>query len=438
MKQKLKIIFILFVITISGSFAQNIEKKQKIDENRKISSATKSQEFSVELSGETNTISADLKWLPILTNKCIGRSHISPNQDFIKELKKNKTIEKQNATLNKNGMNENSVNFVTPVVGNNFLGNTNNNNSPMDNSIAISNNGWIVSVANATIKFCNTTGTTTYVNDIPTFFNDNTITNVCDPVALYDAGSDRFIFFAQECAANSSNSYILICFSKTNNPNDGFWKYKVTGNPLNNNTWFDYPKLAVSTNELYISGNLFTNSVPGTFNQSVLYQIPKANGYNGVSLPWQLWSNIAGSPFTLLPVSHGQGQSYGPGCYLISTSAEGASTINLYDLTDDMSATNEQLNYYSISTTAYTPAGDAAQLGTNCLLDNGACRALSGFYLNGTVHFVFHSDFGGAWNGINYNRLNISTLSNQSSLFGITVNVTDVAGLLHPFTVCVT
>jgi hypothetical protein len=402
------------------SIAQNIEKKPKIDENRKISSATKSQEFSVELSGETNTISADLKWLPILTNKCIGRSHISPNQDFIKELKKNKTIEKQNATLNKNGMSENSVNFVTPVVGNNFLGNTNNNNSPMDNSIAISNNGWIVSVANTTIKFCNTTGTTTYVNDIPTFFNDNTITNVCDPVALYDAGSDRFIFFAQECAANSSNSYILICFSKTNNPNDGFWKYKVTGNPLNNNTWFDYPKLAVSTNELYISGNLYTNSDPGTFNQSVLYQIPKANGYNGGSLPWQVWSNIAGSPFTLLPVSHGQGQSYGPGCYLISTSAGGASTINLYDLTDDMSATNEQLNYYSISTTAYTPAGDAAQLGTNCLLDNGACRALSGFYLNGTVHFVFHSDFGGAWNGINYNRLNISTLSNQSSLFGIT------------------
>jgi hypothetical protein len=44
---------------------------------------------------------------------------------------------------------------------------------------------------------------------------------------------------------------------------------------------------------------------------------------------------------------------------------------------------------------------------------------LSGFYLNGLVHFVFHSDIGGTWNGINYNRLNVNSLTNQSSTYGL-------------------
>ena len=35
------------------------------------------------------------------------------------------------------------------------------------------------------------------------------------------------------------------------------------------------------------------------------------------------------------------------------------------------------------------------------------------------IHFVFHSDIGGGWNGINYNRLNVSALTNTSSTFGL-------------------
>ena len=408
----------IFICAISFHlFAQNIQKPI-IDASTKLGSAIKSQEFILQRVGETNTISSDLKWLPTLTNKCIGRQHRIPDQELIEKMKHEKTLLKQSAPLNKGNASENSMLSVSPVVGTNFLGNVNNGNSPLDNSIAISDGGWIVSVANTTIEFYNTSGVNTYYNTIPNFFNDNTITNTCDPVVIYDSGADRFIFFAQECAGNSANSFLLICFSKTNNPNDGWWSYKLTGNPLNNNTWFDYPKLAVSTNELYISGNLFSNGTSGTFNQSILYQIEKTNGYAGGSINWQYWSGITGNPFTLLPVSSGHAQNYGPGCYLVSTTAGGASTINFYDLTDDMSAANEQLNYYSVPTGSYAPSGDASQSGTSCLLDNGDCRAMSGFYLNGIIHFVFHSDIGGGWNGINYNRLNVSSKTNQSSTFG--------------------
>jgi hypothetical protein len=184
-----------------------------------------------------------------------------------------------------------------------------------------------------------------------------------------------------------------------------------------NSTWFDYPKLAVSDNELYITGNSFNDI--GEFQESLLFQIEKNNGFIGASLNWQYWHNISGSPFTLLPVSYGQQGNYGPGCYLVATKAEGASIIHLYDLTDDMSSASEQLNHYTISTTSYSPAANGSQLGTSTLLDNGDCRTLSGFYLNGIIHFVFHSDYTGGYNGINYNRLDVTAQTNTSSKFGL-------------------
>jgi hypothetical protein len=382
-----------------------------------VSQGTKSPQYTAQLLGEIKPVSVDLKWKPILVNKCV--KHHTENDELLEQIKSQKMLAKNSAAFKTNETeNSAAAAAVTPVVGSNFLGNTNTGNSPLDNSIAISNGGKIVSVANNSIEFYNTSGTMTFTNTIDGFFNDPTITNVCDPVVIYDSGSDKFIFFAQECSGASSNSNLLVCFSQTNDPNGNWWNYKLTGNPVSNNTWFDYPKIAVSTNELYITGNSFSNS--GTFQEALLYQIEKNNGFIGASLNWQYWHNITSSPFTLLPVSNGQQGNYGPGCYLVATDGSGASTIDLYDLTDDMSASNEQLNHYSISTTSYSPAADGNQLGTTRKLDNGDCRALSGFYLNGIIHFVFHSDYSGGYNGINYNRLNVSTQTNTSSTFGLT------------------
>ncbi len=414
MKTKLPFTIWLIIFGLS-TFAQ--EQKIKLDESKKLGTATKSQIFTIQCLGEINTPTVDLKWRPILTTKCVEREPKVPNYERIEKLKEEKLKLKQQQTRKSNNS-EISAQSTTPLIGTNYLGNTNNGYTPMDNSIAISDGGIIVSVANTSIEIDGISGNSLYYNDIPTFFNDPNITNTCDPVILYDKFADRFIFFFQECAGNSANSFLCICFSKTNNPaTGGWWKYKLTGNPLNDNSWFDYPKMAISNNELYITGNLFGNN-NGPFNQALLYQIQKAAGYTGGTLNWQYWNNITGTPSTLLPVGSGQGLSYGPGCYLVSTSSSGSSSINLYDLTDDITG-SPALNHYSVSTTAYTPAGNSSQLGTSCLLDNGDCRALSGFYLNGIIHFVFHSDIGSGWNGVNYNRLTVSSQTNQSSMFGL-------------------
>jgi hypothetical protein len=264
-----------------------------------ITQATKSPQYTVTVAREIKPISLDLKWKPLLNNRCI--KHHSKNDLGLQQIKNQKMMLKQNEKLNTPETEITSAAAaVTPVVGSNFLGNTNTGNSPMDNSVAISNGGKIISVANNSIEFYNTNGTMTFTNTIDGFFNDPTITNVCDPVVIYDSGADKFIFFAQECSGNSSNSNILVCFSQTNDPNGNWWNYKFSGNPANNNTWFDYPKIAVSTNELYVTGNSFSNS--SIFEESLLYQIEKNNGYTGGTINWQYWNNITSSPFNLLPV----------------------------------------------------------------------------------------------------------------------------------------
>lgn len=412
---------ISILLLATGSFFNLNAQHQKLSVSDKYpitGKATKSEVLSAEFLGKLSPVSVDLNWLPLLTNKAILHHSKVPDAELLALKAKKQALRKQH-DFKSNQTDDGSPDaMITPVVGSNFNGNPNTGSSPMDNSLAISNGGKIVSVSNNSIEFYSSLGVKTFSNSIDGFFNDPTIINVCDPLVIYDSGADKFIFFAQECSGSSSNSKILICFSETNDPAGNWWKYKLTGNPAGNNTWFDYPKMAVSNNELYITGNSFDNS--SNYVESIIYQIPKAPGFAGGTLDFQYWNNISGSPFTILPVSYGQAGNYGPGCYFVSTFSSGASSINLYEITDDMSSSSEQLNHFTVSTTTYSAAANAEQSGTTTLLDNGDCRALSGFYLDGFVHFVFHSDFGSGYNGVNYNRLNLTTLSNTSKMFGLT------------------
>ena len=304
----------------------------------------------------------------------------------------------------------------SPQIGNNFAGNIFNGMTPPDNSMAISNGGIVVTVNNSTLEYYSTGGTQLFSSSFANFFNDPTLTGaIYDPVVLYDSGSDRF-FMAVLHGSTSSLSKVILCFSKTNNPSDGWWYYKLTGNPLNNSCWFDYPKIGVSNNEVYVTGNLFSDA--SVYNQSVIYQVTKAGGYNGTSISWQYWYNISNSPFTMGPASYGQQGNYGPGIYLVATN-ENAASDNYYflDLTDDLTG-SPSLNVSSI-TASFSVAGNAIQNGTSTVLNTGDTRGLSAFYLPGMVHFVFNSEVYTNYSGINYNRITVSSLTNWNSTFGL-------------------
>lgn len=409
------IVFVLsFLVT---GITQGQEKKLSPTMNYNLveqNAAQKSAPLTTNLFKEITHNESANKWA-ISVKSTFSRKHYS--QDII-DIKESKIQDKINS-YNENEELPKSAMTVNPTIGTNFEANWTINGTPPDNSMAISNGGYIVTANNDGIEYYNASGSFLYFDFWSDFFNDNTLTaTLYDPKVIYDSGSDRFVMVVLH-GSTASTSKVIVCFSKTNNPQNGWWVYKLTGNPLNNNCWFDYPSLGVSNNEIYVTGNLFVTN--GSFNQAIVYQIPKAAGYAGNNINWQYWSNLSSTPYvatTLVPASNGHQGNYGPGIYLVSNKSGGDNKIRLWDLTDDMSG-SPVLNSYTINTTAYSPSPDASQLGTTDKLDNGDCRIQNAFYLNGIVHFVFHSDIGSGWNGINYNRLTVSNSTNQSSTFGL-------------------
>lgn len=414
--KKFYFFLLIFLLPAGISLAQHAKADMSaMDKMYNPTSSSQSQIFSITCKGFVNTPTADLKWRAIINPAPIY--HSTEKNEEVKRLKAERMQQKL-ASLNlKSSYEENSSSGAIPQIGANFVGNHCNGSSPLDNSVAISNGGIIISVTNTIIFYTNSQGVNNYYNDLISFINDPEIQGVCDPVVIYDGSADRFVFFCQVSPLSSATSKLLIFFSKTSNPSDGWWYYKLTGNPLNDASAFDYPKLAYSNNELYITGNLFFDA-SGKFNQAVIYQITKAGGYSGGNINYAVWSNIDGAPFTICPVSYGQQGSYGPGCYLVATSSSDDNTVKLYNLTDDLSTNNAQLKYYSIGTNAYTVAPNALQMGTNTKLNTNDARTLGGFYLNKMIHFVFNSMYINNYCGINYNRLDLNTGTNTSVVFG--------------------
>jgi hypothetical protein len=333
----------------------------------------------------------------------------------IEILKAKKTDEKLKDTIKEQGkVITNISNNIT--VAKNFQGNIFNGGAPPDNTIAISNNGNIVSVINCNVAYYNYNGNQLWTGSFWELFNDPTLTElIFDPIVLYDSQQDRFVMIAIH-GFTSATSKLIISFSKTNNPTDGWWTYKLTGNPLNNSCWLDYPKLGISNNEIFVTGNLFNDN--SGFSESVIYQIGKKNGYNGSNLNWSIWSDISGSPIIVIPVSYGQQGNYGPGLYFVNQSPASGNAVELYEITDSLNG-NPQLTRNTIFKSDYEPSGNAFQLGTSVKLITGDCRILNAFYLDGIIHYVFQSDYQNTnYTGINYNRLNVSSLTNLSYSFG--------------------
>ena len=95
-----------------------------------------------------------------------------------------------------------------------------------------------------------------------------------------------------------------------------------------------------------------------------------------------------------------------------SNPAGGTNTMRVWDLTNDLSA-NPQFNSYTTTVPAFSPAANASQMGSQDLLDNGDCRVMNAFYLNGKLHYVHAMDIGGSWNGIRYGRVDVATMQTQ-------------------------
>lgn len=170
---------------------------------------------------------------------------------------------------------------------------------PNDNTLAISNDGILLSAINSLVYAYDTKNDTNLFEgfSIPLaqFAPPMGVGNFFyDPKLQYDPEADRFIltFLANN---RPENSRVLFAFSSTNDPRDEWYSYWLPGNPLDNNRWTDFPCLATTKDEVIYTANLI---VPDTswqagFDGSIIWQIDKHAGYNGDSiLPARLWHDV--------------------------------------------------------------------------------------------------------------------------------------------------
>lgn len=378
---------------------------------RKVAIHAGSSNLTSACAGTINPRLMEDDWNVVLKNFSAFNHTASIPLDAFKALKREANDLRE---LNNGKVNANDQRYITeqPLIGRNFRGNIRGSGVPMDNSMAISRNGFIVSAINSNVIFSGPDGKVTLTKGFPDFFKLlNLGTRMYDPRVIYDVEQNKFIFMVLH-GSEPSNTFLCIAFSRTEDPNGEWNYYKVDGNPSGDDRWFDYPNIAISKNDFYITGLM--RDTPGDWQYSVLYQIDKNDGFLGKPLTWKYYNDLKdadGLPsFNLVPTPSGWDYLIGPGMYFVSNKPNGGDTYNLYYTTGSI---NENPSLVSLQTTGLltTLAPDGRQKNTNNVLNTFDSRIWSAMYLNGAIHMGSHVNTPNGDVGLFYGRMSVSDLT---------------------------
>jgi hypothetical protein len=308
--------------------------------------------------------------------------------------------------------------------------------TPNDNNVAVNNDTMVVSVMNTYIRVYNTDGKLLKNWGLEFFPKDPKATKPgsgvgnldrsYDPKIVFDPASNRFIIVFLE-GSTSADTRIIVSFSKTNNPLDGWNVYQINGNPFGGAYWTDYPMIAINNEDLFITGNILKDNTDWKvgFTQSLIWQLPKSNGYNGDTLVFNLWSNILheGKPiWNICPVQ----DAYQPGeegLYFLSVRPSDISndTVFLHRISHNYSHGNPSYSYKILkSDKKYGVPPTAPQKQAGFMLQTNDARVLGAYYVNNKIQFVQTSS--NSVNGRSSVYHGIIQFPNQANP-GITANI---------------
>ena len=377
--------------------------------------AIRSSLLELPLKETINIPSVDLRWKSILLPVPGQQVHEpkAPNDEEIKRLKAQKLrdkLKKEPGFAPAQQSSSTDQTSIPPVsIGRNFQGNTYNYWYPGDNHLAVSDVGYIVSVANGSVIYQDLNGTLLYQQSLNEIVSLDTDHHAFDPVVIYDPEENRFIIVI--LSLNNDGLYdseIHVLFSVSSNPLDGWYHYIFPGDYFSNGYWADYPKISLSQNEFMLTVNLFDTN--RSFQEALLLQMNKLEGYAGNTLHYIPWHNFSDSPFTLVPVTHGLQTDYGTPSYFVASWSGYGNYIKIYELNGTITQ-SPTITYRSIRTPYYSVGADGPQLGTSVLVDVGNCKIQSAIKVGDIIHYVFSSERNNGWVGINYHRLNVNNWS---------------------------
>jgi hypothetical protein len=320
----------------------------------------------------------------------------------------------------------------SPIVARNFVADSN-SGIPPDNYMAISRGYKAVSVINQIIAVHDAnTGAYLYRKGLATFSSAIGLTGVnnyrFDPKIVYDPDADRFICVLLN-GVNQYN-YIVMGFSQTNDP-AGVWHfYAMYGNYAGDTTWFDYPAIAMTKNEFFLTGNKikFDSSWQAGFKETLIYQVRKSDGYSGATtLTYQIWDSISynGRNIRCLhPVNPGDALA-GPEQFFLSNRNFDIlnDTVFLVRVPDTIGSGATTLNITPvISSISYGVPPDAREVDTNLALATNDGRILGGYIRGDEIQFVSASVYApygssGVYHGVMRNVHSTPTL--QGRIFAI-------------------
>lgn len=374
-----------------------------------------SEIFKSDCDGTISPLHIEDDWNVVLKNFSPFHHASSVPKEVFRSLKVDanaKREEKQSSSIIQNRL-------ITepPFLGRNFRGNLRGTGVPMDNSMAISRNGFVVSAINSNVIFTGPDGKVTLTKGFPDFFKLLGLgTRMYDPRVIYDVESNKFIFMVLH-GSEPANTFLCLAFSKTEDPNGDWNYYKIAGNPSGDNRWFDYPNIAISHNDFYIAGLM--RDLPGDWQYSVLYQIDKNDGYSGKPLSWKYYNELKdadGAPsFNLVPTPSGWDYLINPGMYFVSNAPNGGDTYNLYFTTGSL---QDNPSIISMQTKGLLTelAPDGRQKNTTNVLNTFDSRIWSALYLNGIIHMGSHVNTPNGDVGLFYGRMSVQDMALQTDV----------------------
>ena len=333
-------------------------------------------------------------WFPLMKNtKVIHSPGVNIEKDKQREIKARANEEKRRVKELTNYYYETGsggAKAAIPDIGYNFPGNSYGNSHPNDNNIAVGNDGKTVSVINSNIKISSISGQFLKVYSLSVFAasiggNESKY----DPVTTYDVLHDRFIIVFLN-GDLSSTSKVIVAFSESNDPKGNWNIYVLNGNAIGY-VWTDFPQIGISTQELFITGNMFSNS--GQSQGSVIWQIELAGGYSGnSSLTVQKYTS--NQYFSLHPVEGGINLQ-GPDFYLIRNNSHpnpASNTFYIHKITNTI-ANGGTLSAPVILTSnkTYKVPPNAEQKGSYIQLETNDCRIQTSYIEHDNIYFAFNT-----------------------------------------------
>lgn len=352
----------------------------------------KQHKFQIPLGTVVNVEAIEEDWQPSLQNLEMPKPGSPSTRAELMRIK----VENEKRFPRKYSHNSSRSSINPPGVMKNFIGNPYNNRVPNDNDLAISNAGQLISVINSTI----------YVYDVNTDSILRTFTldafaqtlglphSKYDPKVVYDPLADKFVMVFLNGFLDST-SRIIVAFSQTNNAAGNWNVYALPGNPLNNATWSDYPVIGISSHELFIGINTFTNGSTNNsgFTESCFWQVKLADGYNGNTLTTAYYNNLKPAPtqydalFNICPVMGGS-TSYGPDMYLLSNRNLMTQSDTFYVIHVSDTLPNSVLTMDTVIASVKYFIPPTARQSNGHTFDTNDSRILAAFIENDTIQFV--------------------------------------------------